>query len=102
MSTFLDTVVSYEDQLVDLVKKAQAPVVDYVAKGVELLGERLPSVTYPGALPTPIEVVETQVAFSKKLIDANAALVTSVLETVAPVAGFAAKPKKVAKAAKAA
>ncbi len=36
MSTILDTVVSYEDQLVDLVKKAQAPVVEYVAKGVEL------------------------------------------------------------------
>lgn len=100
MSTILDTVVSYEDQLVDLVKKAQAPVVDYVAKGVELVGARLPEVTYPAALPTPIEVVESQVAFAKKLIDANTAIVTAVLETVAPVAGFA-KPKTV-KAAKAA
>lgn len=101
MNTILDTVVSYEDQLVDLVKKAQAPVVDYVAKGVELIGDRLPEVTYPKALPTPIEVVETQVAFAKKLIDANTAIVTSVLETVAPIAGFA-KPKKTVKAAKAA
>ncbi|MFZ6003689.1 MAG: hypothetical protein ACOYXM_07105 [Actinomycetota bacterium] len=101
MNTILDTVVSYEDQLVDLVKKAQAPVVDYVAKGVELIGDRLPDVTYPKALPTPIEVVETQVAFAKKLIDANTAIVTSVLETVAPIAGFA-KPKKTVKAAKAA
>ena len=99
--TILDTVVSYEDQLVDLVKKAQAPVVDYVAKGVELVGDRLPEVTYPTALPTPIEVVESQVAFAKKLIDANTAIVTAVLETVAPVAGYA-KPKKVVKAAKAA
>ena len=101
MSTILDTVVSYEDQLVDLVKKAQSPVVEYVAKGVELVGDRLPEVTYPTALPTPIEVVETQVAFAKKLLDANTALVTAVLETVAPVAGYA-KPKKVVKAAKAA
>jgi hypothetical protein len=101
-NTILDTVVSYEDQLVDLVKKAQAPVVDYVAKGVELVGDRIPDVTYPGSLPTPIEVVETQVAFAKKLIDANSALVTSVLETVAPIAGFAKPAKKVAKAAKAA
>ncbi len=101
MTTILDTVVSYEDQLVDLVKKAQAPVVEYVAKGVELVGARLPEVTYPKTLPTPIEVVESQVAFAKKLIDANTAIVTSVLETVAPIAGFA-KPKKVVKAAKAA
>lgn len=97
-TTFLDTVVDYEDQLIDLVKKAKAPVVEYVSKGVELVGDRLPEVTYPKALPTPIEVVETQVAFAKKLIDANAAIVTSVLETVAPVAGYA-KPKKVVKAA---
>ena len=101
MSTILDTVVSYEDQLVDLVKKAQAPVVEYVAKGVELVGDRLPEVTYPKGLATPIEVVQSQAAFAKKLLDANTALVTAVLETVAPVAGYA-KPKKVAKAAKAA
>jgi len=101
MSTILDTVVSYEDQVIELVKKAKAPVVGYVAKGVELVGDRLPSVTYPTSLPTPFEVVETQVAFAKKLIDANTAIVTAVLETVAPVAGFA-KPKKVVKAAAAA
>ena len=101
MSTILDTVVSYEDQLVDLVKKAQAPVVEYVAKGVELVGDRLPEITYPKGVATPIEIVESQVAFAKKLIDANTAIVTSVLETVAPVAGYA-KPKKVKAATKAA
>jgi hypothetical protein len=100
MSTILDTVVGYEDQVIDYVKQAKKPVVEYVAKGVELVGDRLPEVTSPTSLPTPIEVVESQVAFAKKLIDANTAIVTAVLETVAPVAGYA-KPKKV-KAAKAA
>lgn len=103
MATILDTVVSYEDQLIDLVKKAQAPVVDYVAKGVELVGTRLPQVTYPKGLATPIEVVESQVAFAKKLIDVNTAIVTSVLATVAPIAGYSAPAKKAAaKTAKAA
>lgn len=102
MTKILDTVVSYEDQILELVKKAQAPVVEYVAKGVELVGGRLPEVTYPASLANPIDVVESQVAFAKKLIDANTALVTSVLETVAPLAGFAKPAKKVAKAAKAA
>jgi hypothetical protein len=98
MSTILDTVESYEAQLLDLVKKAKSPVVDTVAKGVELVNGRLPEVTYPKALPTPIEVVVSQVAFAKKLIDANTAIVTSVLETVAPIAGYAT-PKKTVKAA---
>ncbi len=102
MSTILETVETYESQLLDLVKKAQAPVVEYVAKGVELVGDRLPSITYPTSLPTPIEVVESQVAFAKKLIDANTAIVTSVLETVAPIAGYSKPAKKVAKAVKAA
>jgi len=98
MTKILDTVVSYEDQLVDIVKQAKAPVTEYVAKGVDLLQDRLPEVSYPTGVPTPIEVVESQVAFAKKLIDANTAIVTAVLETVAPVAGFA-KPKKAAKPA---
>jgi hypothetical protein len=87
MSTILDTVVSYEDQIIDFVKQAKKPVVEYVGKGVSLVEGRLPEVSYPSVLPTPIEVVETQAAFAKKLIDANTALVTAVLKTVAPVIG---------------
>jgi hypothetical protein len=101
MTTFLDTIETYEAQLLELVGKAKGPVVDYVAKGVHLVDGRLPEVTYPKSLPTPLEVVESQARFSKKLIDANTAILTAVLETVAPVAGYA-KPKKVTKAAKAA
>jgi hypothetical protein len=101
MTTFLTTVEGYEDQILDLVKKAKSPVVEYVAKGVDLVDGRLPEVTYPAGLPTPIEVVKSQAAFAKKLIDANTALVTAVLETVAPVAGYAV-PRKVKAAPKAA
>jgi hypothetical protein len=96
MSTILDTVVSYEDQIVDFVKQAKKPVVEYVGKGVSFVEGRLPEVTYPTSLPTPIEVVDSQVAFAKKLIDANAALVTAVLKTVAPVIGTQAPAVKAA------
>ncbi len=96
MSTFLDTVESYEAQLLELVNKAQAPVVDYVAKGVELVGDRLPEVTYPASLATPTEVVTSQAKFAKALIDANTALVTAVLDTVGPLVGI---KKNVVKAA---
>jgi hypothetical protein len=97
MSTILSTVEGYEDQILKLVKDAKPTVVDYVNKGVELVGDRLPSVTYPESLATPIEVVESQTAFVKKLIDANTAIVTAVLEAVAPLAGY--KTKKAAKPA---
>ena len=91
MSTFLNTVEGYEDQILKAIKDAKAPVVDYVNKGVELVGDRLPDVTYPASLPTPIEVVESQTAFVKKLIDANTAIVKAVLEVVAPLAGYPTK-----------
>ena len=100
MSTILTTVEGYEAQVIDFVQKAKTPVVEFVAKGVELVADRLPSMKYPTQLATPIEVVESQVAFAKKLIDANTAIVTAVLETVAPVAGYG--KKKVVRAAKAA
>src|SRR3546814_9578784 len=58
MSKILDSVVSYEEQLVDYVKKARKPVTDYVAKGVKLVETRLPEVNYPKSIATPIEVVE--------------------------------------------
>ena len=101
MSTILNTVEGYEDQVLKLVKDAKPTVIEYVSKGVELVGDRVPSVTYPESLATPIEVVESQVAFVKKLIDANAAIVTAVLETVAPLAGYKTK-KSVKPAVKAA
>jgi hypothetical protein len=102
MSNVLEAVENYEGQLIDLVKKAQGPVVDYVTKGVELFGDRLPELSYPKSVPTPIEVVESQVTFVKQLIDANTSIVTSVLETVAPLAGYAKPAKRSTKAAKAA
>lgn len=102
MPKILDAVVTYEDQLVELVRDAKAPVTEYVAKGVKLLEDRLPEVSYPKGIATPFEVVESQAKFAKKLIDANSALVTAVLETVAPIAGFDKPANKTVKAPKAA
>jgi hypothetical protein len=97
MSTILDTVVNYEDQLVDLVKQAKKPAVEYTSKGVNLIEARLPEFSYPSFLATPTQVVESQAAFAKKLIDANTQLVTAVLKVIAPVIGTGAP--KVAKVA---
>jgi hypothetical protein len=79
------------------VKQAKKPVVEYVTKGVKLVEGRLPSYSFPTAIPTPIEVVESQAAFAKKLIDANTALVVAALKAAAPVLGT--EKAKVVKAA---
>ncbi len=100
MSTILDTVTGYEDQVLDYLKQAKKPVAEYVAKGVALVDGRLPSYTFPAQLPTPIEVVESQASFAKKLIDANTALVVAALKAAAPVLGT--EKAKVVKAADAA
>jgi hypothetical protein len=99
MSTILDTVVGYEDQLVAAIKQAQKPVVEYVNKGVARVEGRLPEYTYPAALPTPLAVVESQAKFAKQLIDANTALVTAVLKAAAPVLGTKGPVVKPAKPA---
>ena len=99
MSTILDTVVTYEDKLVDLVASAKGPVQETVAKGVALVGDRLPEITYPSSMATPLEVVNSQVKFAKKLIDANAAIATAVIETVNPLLGIQRKAKSVKTAA---
>jgi hypothetical protein len=91
MSTILSTVEGYEGQVLEFVKGTKGPLVEYVAKGVELVGDRVPEFTLPDFLPNPIEVVQSQAKFAKQLIDANTAIVTAVLETVAPVAGFTGK-----------
>ena len=51
MSTILSTVESYEDKVLELVKGAKAPVVEYVGKGVELVGDR--SLSLPRGPPQP-------------------------------------------------
>jgi len=100
-TNLLDTVESYEAELIDLLKKARTPVAETVAKGVERLEGRLPEITYPDGAPTPIEIVESQARFAKKLIDANTAVLTAVLEAIAPVAGYPVK-KRAARTTKAA
>ena len=59
----------------------------------------MPEVTYPEALPTPIEVLDTQVAFAKKLLDAQAGVARAVLEAIAPLAGYQKPVKRTTKAA---
>jgi hypothetical protein len=93
MPKVLDTIVDYENKFVEFVKDAEEPVTDTVRKFVDFADERLPEVTYPSQLATPLEVLDTQVTFARKLLEANAQLAKSVLIAVAPVAGYTVPAK---------
>jgi hypothetical protein len=95
----LTAVTDVEARVVDTVKSLKDPVVGYVSKGVEYAEGRVPQVTYPAALPEPVEVIDSQYEFVTALLAAQHDIVKAVAQTVAPLVGAGAKPK--AKAAKA-
>ena len=99
--TILTTVTDAEAKIVDAVRDAQAPVVGYVQKGVDLAEDRLPKFTYPSSLPTPGEVLDSQYEFVTALLAAQYDLVKAVTSTVAPLVGAPVKAgKPTAKATK--
>jgi hypothetical protein len=99
--TFLTTVTDAETKVVDAVRDLQAPIVEYVRKGVALADDRLPKVTYPANLPRPTEVIDSQYEFVTALLEAQRDIVKAVAEAVSPLVGVPAKPtaKKATKAA---
>jgi hypothetical protein len=94
MTSILTTVTDAEAKVVETVRNFQQPVVDYVRKGVELADSRLPGVTYPESLPKPGEVLDSQFAFVRNLLDAQQDFVKAIVETVAPLAGADQAVKK--------
>jgi hypothetical protein len=92
--TILTTVTDAEAKVVDAVRELQGPVVEYVRKGVDLAGDRLPKVSYPATFPMPIEVIDSQYEFVTALLAAQHELVKAVAETVAPLVGVQATPAK--------
>ena len=100
--TIFTTVTDAEAKVVDAVRELQAPVVEYVRKGVDLAGERLPKVSYPATFPKPVEVIDSQYEFVTALIAAQHDLVKAIAETVAPLYGAQVPKAKATRATKSA
>ena len=96
----LTTVTEAEAKVVEVVRDLHEPVVGYVQKGVDLAGERLPTVSYPSSLPKPGEVIDSQYEFVTALLAAQYDLVKAVTATVAPLVGAKATPARSTKATK--
>lgn len=103
MSTIIDTVTEYEAKALELIVKVQDDVLTYVKQAVAYVEGVLPTVTLPeiellDQVPTLAEVVDTQFAFSKKVLASQEKFAKNVVKTVKPLTreGLAAKAAKAA------
>ena len=97
MSTIMTTVTEYEDKALELIVKVQDEVLGYVKQAVQLIDERLPELDLPeiavlDQVPTLEELVNTQFAFSKKLLTSQEKFAKNVVKAVKPLTRDA-KPK---------
>ncbi|MFP5578593.1 MAG: hypothetical protein ACLGIZ_10195 [Acidimicrobiia bacterium] len=97
MSTIMTTVTQYEDKALELIVKVQDEVLGYVKQAVQLIDERLPALDLPeiavlDQVPTLEELVNTQFAFSKKVLTSQEKFAKNVVKAVKPLTRDA-KPK---------
>jgi hypothetical protein len=89
MSTIVDTITTAEDTVLDYVKKGQEKVVEYLKQGVELVDQYLPEdrpeLGFLASAPKPAEILDTQFAFAKKMLDNQQHFAKALLAAVNPV-----------------
>ncbi len=115
MSKVLTTVTDYEAKALEAIVKVQDDVLGYVKQVVEFVDGRISGIELPFELPeiealstvidevpTLSQVVDTQFAFSKKLLANQEKFAKNVVKAVKPLTRDAAKPATKTTAKKAA
>lgn len=112
MATITEKFGDLEDQVIEVVKSVQEPVVETVGKAVARLEEvlpELPAVPALDRLPEISEVVDQQFGFAAKLLENQREFVAALIDAVKPITSqlretpkAKAKPKAAPKAAAAA
>lgn len=111
MSKAITTVTDYENKALEAITKVQDEVLAYVKQAVQFVDGRisdvdlpfeLPELTVLDAVPTLSEVVDSQFAFSKKVLANQEKFAKNVVKAVKPLTREANKPANATKATKAA
>ncbi len=94
----MSTVTEYEDKALGLVVQIQDEVLGYVKQAVEFIDDNLPEFEVPelavlDQIPTLSEVVDTQFAFSKKVLANQEKFAKNVVKAVKPLTREAQTPK---------
>jgi hypothetical protein len=77
MSTLMDSIVSSQNQLLELTQAWQKPVLDAVNRTASFVeGQttklpKIPALPFADELPKPSELIEAQFSFAAKLVEAN-------------------------------
>src|SRR5687767_8471224 len=89
MSTILETITSVEDQGLEYIKQAQEQVIDVIKRGVEVadryVPEDKPELAFLANAPKPAELIDSQFAFARKLLDSQRDFTKAVLAAVTPL-----------------
>jgi hypothetical protein len=103
MPTVLDTITDVEDRVADYVATVQDPVVEAVRKVADyvagVLPDTRPTLPFADQLPTATELVESQFAFARRMLELQHGFTKAVVAAAAPAFGPVAKPKAAAKKA---
>ncbi len=103
----ISTVTEYEDKVLELIVQVQDNVLGYVKQAVDYVDGRIsevelpfdvPRIVIPEEIPTLSEVVDTQFAFSKKLLANQEKFAKNVVKAVKPLTRDAAKTTRTPKA----
>ena len=90
----ITAVTEYEDKALELLVKVQDEVIQYVKQAVELVDRRVSDIELPfevpqvellDEIPTLSEIVDTQFAFSKKLLASQEKFAKNVVKAVKPL-----------------
>jgi hypothetical protein len=90
----ITAVTEYEDKVLQLLVKVQDEVIQYVKQAVELIDGRISDIELPfevpqvdllDEIPTLSEIVDTQFAFSKKLLASQEKFAKNVVKAVKPL-----------------
>ena len=102
MSKVIDAVTDYEDKALELIVRVQDEVLGYVKQAVDYVDARVTDVDLPfevpqlelldDIVPTLSELVDTQFAFSKKLLANQETFAKNVVQVVKPLTREANAP----------
>ena len=106
MSKVMTTVTEYETKALETLTKVQDEVLAYIKQAVEFVDGRVSDIDLPFELPeiealdnlleeipTLQEIVDTQFAFSKKVLTSQEKFAKNVVKAVKPLTRESAKPK---------
>lgn len=95
MTTTMETVTKWQDEMLTMTKKVETPVVRYTGEMAEWMAKYMPHrPAFMAKMPTMTEVVDNGLKFRRRMVDQQAAFVHKMMKAMDPMLmKFEAMPK---------